>query len=210
MTAPLYVIGAGGFGREVFSMLESSGNAGRPIAGFIDDAPSAADRERVEVLGSRILGGVAHLVNRTEPFAAVVAIGSAPARQAVVAALSGSPVTYPTVVHASATIGLGVELAEGVVLAPGCRLSTNIRLGRHVHVDQNAVVGHDTTVGDYARLNPQACVSGSVTIGSGALVGAGATVLQGLVVGNDAVVGAGAVVVRDVPPAVVVKGVPAR
>lgn len=169
MTSPLYVIGAGGFGREAFSILAATGEGQTAVAGFIDDAPSPADVERVTSLGSTVVGGVADLVGRTEHFAVSVAIGSAAARRAVVAALSGIPVTYPAVVHPTATVGLGVELGEGVVLAPGSRLSTNIRLGRHVHVDQNGVVDHDTTISEFGRLNPQACMSGSVNIGAGAL-----------------------------------------
>jgi len=42
------------------------------------------------------------------------------------------------------------------------------------------------------------------------LVGANAVVLEGVRVGKGSVVAAGAVVVRDVPPGVVVAGVPAK
>ena len=212
MTDPLFIIGAGGFGREVFSIIEvlvSSGSLPRPT-GFIDDAPSARDLERVEALGSRVVGCVADLIGRTEPFSAVLAIGSAPARQAIAGLLAHSPVTFPVLVHPETTMGRGVRLAEGVVVAAGSRLSTNIEVGRHVHIDQNAAVGHDCDLGDFSRLNPQACVSGEVRIGRGSLVGANATVLQGLEVGDDAVVGAGAVVTRTVFSGATVKGVPAR
>lgn len=212
MTAPLFIIGAGGFGREVFSIieaLEASGSLPRPT-GFIDDAPTAADLERVHVLGSQVVGSVDDLIRRTKPFSAVLAIGSASARRTIAHRLSHSPVTFPVLVHPDATMGRDVRLAEGVVVAAGGRLSTNIEVGRHVHIDQNAVVGHDCNLGDFSRPNPQACVSGAVTIGRGALVGANATVLQGLDVGDDAIVGAGAVAVRDVPPSATVIGIPAR
>jgi sugar O-acyltransferase (sialic acid O-acetyltransferase NeuD family) len=212
MTAPLFIIGAGGFGREVFSIIEalaSSGSLPRPT-GFIDDDPSVSDLERVEALGSRVVGSVADLTRRTEPFSAVLAIGSGAARQAIAGLLSHAPVTFPVLVHPDATLGRGVRLAEGVVLAAGSRLSTNIQVGRHVHVDQNATVGHDCDLGDFSRLNPQACVSGAVRIGREALVGASATVLPGRDVGDGAIVGAGAVVTHTVPSTTTVKGVPAR
>jgi sugar O-acyltransferase (sialic acid O-acetyltransferase NeuD family) len=212
VTAPLFIIGAGGFGREVFSIieaLEGSGSLPHP-AGFIDDAPSAADLDRVNALGSRVVGSVDDLIRRTEPFSAVLAIGSASNRETIAGLLSHSSVTFPVIVHPDTSLGCDVRLAEGVVVAAGSRLSTNIEVGRFVHIDQNAVVGHDCNLGDFSRLNPQACVSGGVTIGRGALVGANATVLQGLDVGGDSIVGAGAVVTHTVRSATTVKGVPAR
>jgi sugar O-acyltransferase (sialic acid O-acetyltransferase NeuD family) len=210
--APLFIVGAGGFGREVFSIieaLETSGSLPHPT-GFIDDAPSPPDLERVDALGSRVVGSVDDLIRRAEPFSAVLAIGSASARESIARRLAHSPVTFPVVVHPDATLGCGVHLAEGVVVAAGSRSSTNIEVGRHVHIDQNAVVGHDCHLEDFSRLNPQACVSGDVRIGRGALVGANATVLQGMEVGDDAIVGAGAVVTHPVPSTATVKGMPAR
>ena len=212
MTAPLFIIGAGGFGREVFSIIEAlevSGSLPHP-AGFIDDAPSASDLERVGALGSRVVGSVDDLIRRTEPFSAVLAIGSASARRAIAAHLSRSPVTYPVLVHPDATVGFKVRLAEGVVVAAGVRLSTNIQVGRHVHIDQNAVVGHDSTLGEFSRLSPQVCISGSVTVASGAFIGAAAVVLPGLHIGDFARVGAGAVVTQTVARGITVKGIPAK
>ena len=209
---PLVIVGCGGFGREVFGTVGAVRAAGGAweVEGFVDDDPSPTDRAAVTALGARIVGTVAHLAARTDPVHAVIAIGGAAARRAVVERLAHAPVTFPVLVHPDATIGHPVSLGVGVVVAAGARLSTNVVVGAHVHVDQNATVGHDTVLHDFSRLNPQACVSGSVVVGAGALVGASATVLQGLRVGESATVGAGAVVTRSTPPDVVTTGVPAR
>lgn len=51
---------------------------------------------------------------------------------------------------------------------------------------------------------------GSPAIGDRVRIGAGAIVIGPITIGDDAVIGAGAVVVKDVAPATVVGGVPAR
>jgi len=212
MSMGLVIVGCGGFGREVFGIVEAVNAAGAQwvVEGFVDDNPSLQDMKAVAALGSVLLGAIADLAARGESVTAVVAIGSPMVRRRITERLAKADVSYPTLVHPDATLGGHVMLGSGTVVAAGARLSTAISLGDHVHVDQNATIGHDTVIRDFVRLNPQACISGSVTIDAGVLIGANATVLQGLRIGAGATVGAGAVVVRDVDPELTVKGVPAR
>lgn len=211
MTRSLIIVGCGGFGREVWALIQALAAAGDPwdVEGFVDDSPTDYDRYRVNMLGSTILGSVGDLAARQTPYSTVIAVGSPPDRRRLHAALASSPVNYPQLIHPDSTVSQPTVLGVGVVIAPGARVSTNVTVGAHVHIDQNVTVGHDTTIGDFARLNPQACISGSVTVRQGALIGASATVLPNLEVGAEATVGAGACVVRCVPAGVVVKGVPA-
>jgi sugar O-acyltransferase (sialic acid O-acetyltransferase NeuD family) len=212
MSQRLVIIGCGGFGREVFALVEALRSVGSTweVEGFADDAPSDLDLARVGDLGSQVIGTVTDLAERVSPFNAVVAIGSPQARIAITDRLSHAPVVWPALVHPDATIGSRVGVGAGSIIAAGARLSTNIVVGRHVHIDQNVTVGHDCSLGDYSRLNPQACISGSVVVEEQVLVGANATVLPGLRAGASSIIGAGAVVVRDIPSLTVVKGVPAR
>ena len=71
----------------------------------------------------------------------------------------------------------------------------------------------------YTHSTVRRCVTGRahphvdrapVTIGDHVFVGPNAVILMGTTIGDRAVVGAGAVVTKDVAPATVVAGVPAR
>lgn len=73
-------------------------------------------------------------------------------------------------------------------------------IGDDVHIRQN------TTFGLANRKDPNA----KPTIGNGAEIGTGAVIVGDIRVGDGAIVGANAVVTKDVPPHVMVGGVPAK
>jgi len=207
----LIIIGCGGCGREVLSIVRAVNDATPTwnVIGFLDDAPGDVDRGRVADLGHEVLGGTADAARLPAGIHFVIGIGSPPIRRMLAEHLD-SHVAWATLVHPDATVGDRCTLGPGTILAPGARISTNVHLGRHVHLDQNVTVGHDSILGDYVRVNPLGCVSGSVRAHTGALIGAAAVVLQGLTVGAGATVGAAACVTKNVAAGAVVKGIPAR
>lgn len=85
----------------------------------------------------------------------------------------------------------GIEIGEATMIGPNVQLISS---------------GHPVEPSERRA----AVVVAGIRIGRGVWIGAGATVLQGVEVGDDAVIAAGAVVTRDVPPATLVAGVPAR
>ncbi|WP_203568557.1 NeuD/PglB/VioB family sugar acetyltransferase [Aestuariimicrobium ganziense] len=213
MTERVVVIGASGFGRECLDALEAMMAAGErlEVLGVVDDSPSAVNLRRLAERDIPYLGTRADwLESGTDRASYVVGIGNPAVRRQLVDELDAAGLRPFTAVHPSATFGARTTLAEGVVVCAGAAISTNVRLGRHVHVNPNVTIGHDAELGDFVSVNPAAVISGEVVVGEGTLVGAAATVLQNLTVGERVVVGAGAVVTRNVPPVVVVKGVPGR
>lgn len=211
MSRELVIVGCGGFGREILGLV-TAGNSrgdGWQLRGFVDDRPSHNDLHLLEEFKVPFLGNTM-VLREIGPCSAVIAVGSNRARASLAARLREFDIDFPYLVHPDATLGLGVVLGPGAVVAAGARLNTRVVLGAHAHVDQNVAVGHDAVFKDFARANPSACISGSTMLEEGCLVGAGATVLQGLTLGSWSVVGASGCVVKDVPPGVVVKGVPAK
>lgn len=95
--------------------------------------------------------------------------------------------------------GCYLDLAGSITLQDDVTLGHGVSIITAMHS-----IGPSThRAGDQIIIKP-------VTIEVGAWLGANVTVLPGVRVGAGAIVAAGAVVTRDVPPNVVVAGVPAR
>ncbi|HEX7089813.1 MAG TPA: 2,3,4,5-tetrahydropyridine-2,6-dicarboxylate N-acetyltransferase [Longimicrobiales bacterium] len=121
-------------------------------------------------------------------------------------------------IEPGAVIREHVEIGERVIVMMGAVINIGAVVGAGTMVDMNAVVGARAIVGRDCHIGAGAVLAGvleppsaqPVVIEDGVLVGANAVVLEGCRVGQGSVVAAGAVVTRDVEPAVVVAGQPAR
>ncbi|TWP35985.1 acetyltransferase [Leekyejoonella antrihumi] len=207
----LYIVGCGGFGREVHDIVNAENEVSPTweFAGYIDDTPSEENLRLVSRRGAQVVGGIAHALE-LQPAHFVIGIGTGRIRESVATRLEAAGWMSAVLVHPAASLGADVELGPGSVICAGARLTTNITLGHHVHININSTVGHDSTFDSYATVNPLAAISGGVSVGERSMVGTHAAILQNLNVGVDSIVGAGSLVTKSVPDNTVVKGVPAR
>ncbi|MCL6445826.1 MAG: 2,3,4,5-tetrahydropyridine-2,6-dicarboxylate N-acetyltransferase [Alicyclobacillus sp.] len=111
-----------------------------------------------------------------------------------------------------------VRIGDNAVVMMGAVINIGAEIGEGTMIDMNAVVGGRGIIGKNCHIGAGAVVAGvieppsakPVIIEDDVLVGANAVILEGVHVGKGAVVAAGAIVIEDVPPHVVVAGVPAR
>ena len=204
MATPLAILGSHVFAEEVADLVEQIGE--HELVAFVENW----DRERVgRTLAGRPVVWVDELAERAGEWSAVCAIGS-PERRDYVEHVASLGVEFASVVHPSAVLAPSARLGAGCIVSPGVVVGGHTEIGEHVILNRGVLVGHHTRVGRCVTLSPAANVAGCVEIGDGAYVGMGATVIDRRTVGAGALVAAGAVVVRDVPDAVRVQGVPAR
>jgi sugar O-acyltransferase (sialic acid O-acetyltransferase NeuD family) len=206
--APLYIVGAGGFGREVWNWLNSHPDHGVQwtIDGFLDDSPNALAGfdYPVTVVGS--VGG-----HQPDPAALYVCgIGLPKVKEAVCRSLEERGARFLTLVHPTAIVGRNVLLGTGTVVCPGVIITADVKVGRFVTLNCRCGLGHDVTVGDFSTLSAFCDVTGRAVLGRGVMLGSHAAVIPDKSVGDYATVGAGAVVMTKVPAGATVYCPPAR
>ena len=203
----IFVYGAGGHGKTVAEIARLNG---WKIVGFIDGVNSK--RKNADFYGSKVLGGdeVLDDLFNSGVKNVVVGFGDNRLRVKVAESLVGMGFRLLRAVHPNAVCAADVTIGDGTVVASGAVIGPSSMIGRNVIINTQASLDHDCVVCDGAHVGPGAIVTGGVKVGKCAWVGAGAVIADHKQIGPDAIVGAGAVVVKDVPGAVVVMGVPAR
>jgi len=203
----LYIIGAGGFGREMFAAARDAIAAGADfrIAGFLDDrADALAGRAGYPPVVSSLAG---YEPRPWDVF--VTALGNVETRRRCAEAIAAKGGRFATIIHPSATVGPGVEIGEGSFVAAGARLTADVRLGRHVCVFHNSTIGHDARFGDCCHVYALCSIGGNVVAGDCVAVYPGSVVTPRRKLGSRCVVGALSAVFTDVPPGCRVLGNPA-
>lgn len=204
----IVIAGAGDFGREVASWLETDdGYRGQDEVVFIDDNPdSLAAHPR---LATRLIGSMQDYVCELNDRVLMGVSGPA-AKRRIAGLLESRGVVFSTFIHRSAIRALSATVGEGSVICPNAVISSDARIGRFVTANVFSSIGHDASVGDYASLMSHVDVTGWVNVGEDCFLGSHASVLPRVVVEAEATVGAGSVVIRRVVRGSTVVGVPAR
>lgn len=191
----LYIIGAGGFGREVAWVVERI-NSIKPtwnLKGFIDDNETLWGSIEGEY---HVLGGCEHL-STLEDVYAVCAVGSSNVRKKIIEKLKDTSVKFATLVDPSVLYSNSVKIGEGAIVCAGTIITVDVNIGDHVIVNLDCTIGHDAVIDNFVTIYPSVNVSGNVLIGECSELGTGTQIIQGKKVISNTIIGAGAIVVKD-------------
>ena len=207
----IYIIGAGGFGREVFDTIQEI-NRIKPkfkVVGFIDEDETKYNKT---ICGIEVCGNLDFFNNEICQHGktrAVIAIGSPHMKERIAKTLE-ERVIWETVIHPTAYISGHAVINNGCIIQCFSAINSNVILNEHCIVNCNCVIGHDTSIGNYSSLMPMCGIMGNCKISERVYIGVGAVSIQGITIGADAIVGAGSVVIRDVDTEATVVGNPAK
>lgn len=203
----LLIIGAGGFGREIYNMASYCMGYGVDwvVKGFLDDTE--------EPLGkfegyAPVIGPIHGYVPQADDVF-ICAIGSVQGKRACVEHLLAQGAEFINLVHKTATFGQNVKLGRGCIIQMEARISSEISIGDYVTIQDQCMIGHDARLSSWSHLHPRVFMGGKSCLGEGSHIGYGAFIHPGKTIGSDATVAAGAYVFRNVKPGTTVIGNPA-
>lgn len=210
MAIPVIGLGAGGHSKVVIEVMRLDGRY--ELIGLLDPK---FGQGAWEVLGVPVIGTDAYLEELkaqgvTRFFIGLGSSGNMTPRKRLYELARALDMIAVEAVHPRAVVSAKAIIGQGVTIAANAVINPGAQLGENVLINTAAVVEHDCLLGDHVHIATGALLTGNVIVGDGAHIGAGATIRQGIKVGTQAIVGAGAVVIKDVPPGIVVAGVPAK
>lgn len=190
------IIGAGGFGKEIYATLHDK----QDVIFFVDDA-YYNDYEKNTLPLSEF---------NPKEYQVIVAIADSVVRERIVNSLPKETV-YFTYIHSSAQIhGDDVEIGEGSIICAGTIITTNCKIGKHAHLNLITTIGHDNIIGDYFTTAPGTQISGNCVIGDRVYFGARSCNRQKTKICSDVTIGLNSGVLTDITEPGVYIGTPAE
>jgi len=193
----LFIVGAGGFGREAVWTVERINKAAQQplwnVVGFADDDPEKAtgNFEGYPMLGS------CEKASKDFPGASVfIAIGDNAIREKIYRQLRGHD--FPALIDPSAQVSPTTDFRHGTYIACEAVVSVGTDIGKFVIVNARAGIGHDSQVGDFSNICPGVSLSGHTTLEDHVFMGTNSCTAPNMKVGAGAIVACGTPVLKDV------------
>ena len=204
----LLIIGARGFGREVYHLAYYAKAHGTEwnIKGFLDDNKNALDGFDSY---PRIIDSVENYVpDENDVF--ICALGNIQYRKKYANIILEKGGKFINLFHATVNPHSSVKLGSGIIINDHCGISVDITIGDFTSISSQSIIGHDVKIGAWSNIGAACFIGGYTELKESVTVNVGSILIDRITIGENAVVGAGSVVIKNVPPDVTVFGNPAR
>jgi sugar O-acyltransferase (sialic acid O-acetyltransferase NeuD family) len=198
--------GAGGFGKEVMSLLPSilpklfpGTNYDEIKLCFIDDDTSLSS-----ILDREVISFTKFLeLNQYELYYGIT-IADPATRKFLVSKLKNTSAKPLKLIFDNSLILSHSQIEPGVIIMPGVTISTSVSIGMFTHINFNSYIAHDCKIDSFVTISPHVVCCGNTEIKECAFIGAGATIKQGTAnqpryIGINSKLGIGSNLLNDLP-----------
>jgi len=203
----LIIIGARGFGREIFNLAVDCIAAGAnfTIKGYLDDKSDALQGYQNY---PPILSSVEDYVIQPEDVF-ICALGDVQYKRLYAEKILNKGGRFISLVHPSIHQWQNTSWGEGCIALRNVVISCDVTIGNFVTLMDNCIIGHDARIGNWSHVGAASLMAGFSSIGSMVTLHPHVELLPHKSVADNATVGAGSVVLRNVKEGTTVFGIPA-
>ena len=204
----LLIVGARGWGREVYDIARACIQAGEQleVKGFLDDKADALESYNNY---PPIIGPVeSYKVQKDDVF--VCALGDVNYKKVYIKKVLNKGGDFISLIHPTSIIGNNAKIGVGCIIGAYANISCDTIVGNYVTFSVKAGMGHDSTIGDYTHVGGLTNISGFVSIGKEVTIHPCSNIIPHRVIGDNSIVGTGSVVIRNVKAGTTVFGNPAK
>ena len=204
----LLIIGARGWGREIFNMIPECLGYGKEfeVKGFLDDKADALNG----------MSGYPPIIDSVENYEPenddvfICALGDAHWKKYYAEIIMNKGGKFINIIHNTASIGRNTQIGLGCIITNNVGISCDITIGDFVTFQSYTIIGHDARIGNYCHLGCRSFMGGYSVLGDTTTIQTNSIILPHVKVGNDCTVGAGSVVIKKVKDNTTVFGNPAK
>lgn len=206
----LVIIGARGYGREVFFLAQRTDEFLRgemDVKGYLDDKFDALDGIRGDF--PPILSPVeSYEIQEDDVF--ICALGDNFYRKKYADMVISKGGTFINLICPTAVINPTATIGYGCIINNGSIISDNVSIGNFAVIQSYDVFGHDVIIGDYATVESFCFFGGYSKMGDMSTMHTRSSIIPHKSIGNKVVVGTGSVVMTKVKDGQTVFGNPAK
>ncbi len=159
MKPKIVIIGAGGHGKVILDCIIAQGKY--EVAGFVDDSIGINQNitEHYKIIATQ--DNLESLKNNIEYF--IVAIGNNQIREQLYKKIK-TLLKPATIIHPSATIGMGVNADSGCVILSNVIINTYTNIGENTIVNSGVIIDHECNIGKHVHLSIGAIIGSNTSI----------------------------------------------
>lgn len=203
MKEKIYIVGSGGFAKEVYSLIKTLEKY--QFEGFIDNTNQ---KKELKLLNETLpIIDEEYFLKNIKNVNLVFGVGNPKILNILKEKFKDY--NFPNLIHPShKSDSDNIQLGVGNIITQNVVFTTNIKIGSFNIFNLNSTVGHDCEIGSMNVINPSSNISGNCKIGDMNLFGVSSVILENLKIGNNNIIGASTLVNKNINDNGVYIGIP--
>ena len=205
----VFIYGASTGAKQIMEIIKGTGKY--QVIGIIDDNREFSNKN---VWGTNVVGDFEWLKKRyaeDQNFNIMIASHSTN-REKIYRKIKGymPDIELPPIIDKRVILLSGATVGESSLIETGVILGHEVEIGKNVIVNIGARMSHNCIIGDHSHIAIGAALSAAVVLEENVFIGAGAAINPAVTIGKNTIISPNSAVLNDIPPDVVVNGVPGK